>query len=102
MSPPPSVRPPKTTQQDVGVEIKNAFVQGAACALGILNRNHDQPTMVAEVLIAIGVTTAIELGRHGVERYDIEGLRDALRYLRRRGIATKRQREALSQQGNTP
>lgn len=76
---------------------ESAFIQGAACALAILNRNHDQPTMVAEVLIAIGVTTATELGRHGVERYDIDGLRDALSILRRKGMATKRQRAALSQ-----
>jgi hypothetical protein len=78
---------------------EKAFVRGAACALAILNRNHDQPTMVAEVLVAIGVTTAVELGRHGVDRYDIDGLRDALKYLRRRGIATSRQRKALSLAG---
>lgn len=75
---------------------ERTFIQGAACALAILNRNHDQPTMVAEVLIALGVTTAVELGRHGVERYDIDGLRDALEYMRRKGIATKRQRAALA------
>ncbi len=74
---------------------EKSFVQGAVFALSVLNRNHDQPTMVAEVLIALGHTTAVELGRHGVTRYDIDGVRDALDYLRRRGMAIKRQRAAL-------
>ena len=79
---------------------QKSFVQGAAYALATINRNHDQPTMVAEVLIALGVTTAVELGKNGVELYDIDGLRDALEYMRRRGIATKRQRAALTPRGS--
>jgi hypothetical protein len=57
------------------------FIQGAACALAIVNRNHDEPTMCAEALVAMGPTTADELRAAGVDEYDIEGLESVLKHL---------------------
>jgi len=63
---------------------KDRFIQGAACAIAIINRNHDEPTMCAEALVAIGPTTPDELRAAGVEEYDIEGLRSVFRHLENR------------------
>lgn len=60
------------------------FIQGAACALAIVNRNHDQPMMCAEALVAIGPKSAAELRSAGVDEYDIEGLASALQRLENR------------------
>ncbi len=57
------------------------FIQGAACAIAIINRNHDEPMMCAEALVAMGPTTADELRAAGVDEYDIEGLESVLRHL---------------------
>lgn len=57
------------------------FIQGAACALAIVNREHDVPTLCAEALVAMGPTTADELRAAGVDEYDIEGLESVLRHL---------------------
>lgn len=66
----------------------NKFIQGAACAIAIINRNHDEPMMCAEALVAFGRTTARGLRDAGVDEYDIEGLESVLKHLaaqRRRG-----------------
>jgi hypothetical protein len=62
----------------------NKFIQGAACALAIINRNHEEPMMCSEALVAFGRTTAEELRAAGVDEYDIEGLESVLLHLSRR------------------
>lgn len=68
----------------MSTEDDNKFIQGAACALAIVNRNHDEPSMCAEALAAMGPTTADELRAAGVDEYDIEGLESVLAHLSRR------------------
>ena len=54
------------------------FCQGVACALAILARQFDQPTMAADILGEMGITVGmLEAAR--VEPYDIEPLRKAQR-----------------------
>lgn len=66
------------------------FIQGAACAIAIINRNHDEPTMCAEALVAIGPSTADALREAGVDEYDIEGLGSALQHLEARRARERR------------
>jgi hypothetical protein len=52
------------------------FLRGFAIALADLNRLHDQPTMVRDVIDGAGLTLA-DFKRAGVEPYDLKELRKA-------------------------
>lgn len=50
------------------------FLQGVAISLANLNRTHDQPTMVKDVLVGMNLTVE-DLSAAGVEEYDLKELR---------------------------
>jgi hypothetical protein len=54
------------------------FLRGFAIALADLNRLHDQPTMVRDVIDGAALTLA-DFKRAGVEPYDLKELRKAFR-----------------------
>jgi hypothetical protein len=54
------------------------FVQGIACALAALIRDHDQPTIAISILRGLGVT-ASDLRGSGVETYDLTPIMGAMR-----------------------
>lgn len=47
------------------------FLKGFALALADMNRGHDQPSMVVDVMNSAGVTIK-ELRKAGIETYDID------------------------------
>lgn len=53
------------------------FRQGVALALAELNRMHDQPTMVKDVMLGFGYTIAM-FKSAGVDPYDLNELRKAI------------------------
>jgi hypothetical protein len=65
------------------------FAQGVALALGTLNRNHDQPTMCAEVLEAC-VFDRRALKRLGVDDYDLNNLKPVFAEMRQRSPAKRK------------
>lgn len=50
------------------------FLAGFACALAALNRLHDEPNMVCDVMDSYGVTAA-DLKRAGVDPADLREIR---------------------------
>lgn len=57
--------------------MSNVLYQGIAIALASLNRMHDQPTMVCDVLRGFSITLD-DLRQAGVERYDLDEIRKCL------------------------
>ena len=53
------------------------FLHGWAAALADMNRGHDQPTIVANVMHGGGVTVR-DLKRAGVESYDLDEIRKCM------------------------
>lgn len=53
---------------------ERGFRQGAAIALAVLARQHDQPAMAADILLQLGLTMA-KLRSAGVDAYDLQPLR---------------------------
>lgn len=57
---------------------ERSFRQGVGLALAELNRMHDQPTMIKDVLLGFGYTVPM-LKRAGVDEYDLKELRKCVR-----------------------
>lgn len=55
------------------------FVEGYACALSCIVKGHGVDTAVVEALVAMGLTAIRKLREAGVDDYDIEILRPAVK-----------------------
>lgn len=57
---------------------RNEWLCGYAVALAEVNRQSDNPTLVAEVLRSAGLTLA-ELKRIGIDKFDLDELRKCVK-----------------------
>ncbi len=58
---------------------ERAFIRGMALALAEVNGQWDEPTMVGQVLRDAGLLSLKQLRKAGVEEFDIDRLRSAMR-----------------------